>query len=459
LEAYFGIPAAGGVVHTLNLRLGAPDLAYIVNHAQDRFLIVDDTLLPLYEKIRHAVRFERVFVVSLAGCALGQGCESYEQFLEQAQGDFHYPDLGENEAAAMCYTSGTTGSPKGILYSHRGLFLHSMMGALPDQMAYTQRDVMMPIVPMFHVNAWGMPFGAVLVGCKVVFPGPHMDAESILELLENERVTVTAGVPTIWFKVVEALESHPGRWKLAPDIRVLVGGAAPPETLIRKMDQYGLRLIQGWGLTESAPLATMSTLKAHMQGMAEDDRYRIRAKAGVAAPLVDLRAVNENGEVPWDGETMGEVQLRGPWIASSYYQLPEEKDKWTEDGWFRTGDVGTLDAEGYLKITDRTKDLIKSGGEWISSVDVENAIVAHPEVREAAVIAVPHPRWQERPFALVVLKDGAKVTPEDLRGFLEARFARWQLPDAIVFVDQLPHTTTGKLLKRELRQQYQDWKW
>jgi fatty-acyl-CoA synthase len=326
-------------------------------------------------------------------------------------------------------------------------------------MAYTQRDVMMPIVPMFHVNAWGMPFGAVLVGCKVVFPGPHMDAESILELLENERVTVTAGVPTIWFKVVEALESHPGRWKLAPDIRVLVGGAAPPETLIRKMDQYGLRLIQGWGLTESAPLATMSTLKAHMQGMAEDDRYRIRAKAGVAAPLVDLRAVNENGEVPWDGETMGEVQLRGPWIASSYYQLPEEKDKWTEDGWFRTGDVGTLDAEGYLKITDRTKDLIKSGGEWISSVDVENAIVAHPEVREAAVIAVPHPRWQERPFALVVLKDGAKVTPEDLRGFLEARFARWQLPDAIVFVDQLPHTTTGKLLKRELRQQYQDWKW
>jgi fatty-acyl-CoA synthase len=459
MEAYFGIPAAGGVLHTLNLRLAPGDLAYIIRHAGDRFLIVDSTLLPLYEKVRAQIQLDRAIIVPLPGCPEPPRDADYEKFLESASGEFQYQDLDENEAAAMCYTSGTTGVPKGVVYSHRALVLHSLVGALPDQMAYAQRDVMMPIVPMFHVNAWGMPFGAPMVGCKVVFPGPHMDAENLLDLMEREQVTVSAGVPTVWFNVMAALEKKPERWKLAPDIRVLIGGAAPPESLIRKMDRYGMRVIQGWGLTESTPLATLGNLKAHLLTAPEEERYRIRAKAGLPSPFCELRVVNEQGEVPHDGETIGEVQLRGPWVAASYYDLPQETEKWTEDGWFRTGDVGTLDAEGYLKLTDRTKDLIKSGGEWISSVDLENAIVAHPDVREAAVIAVPHPKWQERPLALVVLKEGSKASHADLRTFLEGKFAKWQLPDAFVFVNELPHTSTGKLLKRELRKRYQEWKW
>ncbi len=459
LEAYFGIPAAGGVVHTLNLRLGAQDLAYIANHARDRFLILDDVLLPLYDKFKTSVKLERVIVVPLGKEPALGGHQDYEDFLRTATGDFRYPDLDENEAAAMCYTSGTTGVPKGVVYSHRALVLHTMAGCLPDQMAYAQRDVTLPIVPMFHANAWGMPFCATMVGCKQVLPGPHLDAESILDLLAREQVTVAAGVPTVWFSVVEALEKHPGRWKLAPGMRLLVGGAAPPESLLRKLDHYGMRLIQGWGLTESSPLACLSTLKAEMEAWRDEDQYKVRVKAGLPAPFAEMRVCNEAGEVPWDGETMGEVQLRGPWIAASYYKLPAETDKWTADGWFRTGDVGTIDAEGYLKIADRTKDLIKSGGEWISSVDLENALVGHPGVREAAVIAVPHPKWQERPIAVVVPQDGVQLTAEILSQFLATKFARWQLPEAFVFVGELPHTSTGKLLKTELRRKYQDWKW
>jgi acyl-CoA synthetase (AMP-forming)/AMP-acid ligase II len=459
IESYFGIPAAGGVLHTLNLRLAPADLAYIIRHAGDRFLIVDSTLLPLYEKVKSEIQLDRAIIVSLPGCPEPPRESTYEEFLASGGGEFQYQDFDENEAAAMCYTSGTTGVPKGVVYSHRALVLHSLVGALPDQMAYAQRDVMMPIVPMFHVNAWGMPFGAPIVGCKIVLPGPHMDAENLLDLMEREQVTVTAGVPTVWFNVMNALEKTPERWKLAPDIRVLIGGAAPPESLIRKMDRYGMRVVQGWGLTESTPLATLGNLKAHLLDASENERYRIRAKAGLPSPFCDLRVMSEEGEVPRDGETIGEVQLRGPWVASSYYDLSQETEKWTEDGWFRTGDVGTLDADGYLKLTDRTKDLIKSGGEWISSVDLENAIVAHPDVREAAVIAVAHPKWQERPLALVVLKDGSKTGDADLRAFLESKFAKWQLPDAFVFVNELPHTSTGKLLKRELRKRYQEWKW
>jgi fatty-acyl-CoA synthase len=296
------------------------------------------------------------------------------------------------------------------------------------------------------------------VGAKQVFPGPHLDAESLLELCEREKVTVTAGVPTIWLGVVDCLERHPSRWKLRP-MRVLIGGAAPPLSLIRQLDQHHMTVIQGWGLTESSPEATTPHLMSHMLDWPDEKKYAVRAKAGLPVPLVEMRVINEAGEVPWDATTMGEVQLRGPWVANSYYNLPEEKDKWTDDGWFRTGDVGTIDADGYLKIADRTKDLIKSGGEWISSVDLENAIVAHPDVREAAVIAVSHPKWQERPVAVVVARDGAALTPEQLREFLAGKFAKWQLPDAFVFVDELPHTSTGKLLKKELRRRYQDWKW
>jgi fatty-acyl-CoA synthase len=458
LEAYLGIPAAGAVLHTLNLRLSPSELAYIANHAGDRFLIVDEILLPLCETMRGSVRFERVIVVPTCTKSPPPQSEDYENFLSTASGDFRYPQLDENEAASLCYTSGTTGVPKGVAYTHRSVVLHSFLCTNADNFAISHHDVLLPVVSMFHVNGWGLPFAGTLVGCKQVLPGPYLDAGSILELCEEEAVTVAAGVPTVWFDVVEALEKFPERWKLRP-MRILIGGAAPPESLIAKLAARKLTVTQGWGLTESSPQATTNQLRAWMKDWPDEKKYAVQAKAGLPVPFVDVRVVNEAGEVPRDGSTRGEVQLRGPWIAASYYNLPEERDKWTADGWFRTGDVATLDRDGYLKIADRTKDMIKSGGEWISSVDLENALVAHPDVREAAVIAVPHPKWQERPIAILVLRDGAQIQPEQLREFLSVKFAKWQLPDAFVVVDELPHTSTGKLLKKELRRLYQDWKW
>jgi acyl-CoA synthetase (AMP-forming)/AMP-acid ligase II len=464
LEAYFGIPTSGGVLHTLNLRLAPSEIAYIANHAEDRFLIVDDVLLPLYEKFRDSVRFERVIVVRWPGGGIASGLgpepelEDYEDFLSTASGSFRYPDLDENEAACMCYTSGTTGLPKGVVYTHRSVMLHSFLLTTVDNFGICNADTVLPIVSMFHVNGWGLSYAATLVGAKQVLPGPHLKAESLLELCEKEAVTVAAGVPTVWHSVLEYLDQNPGKWKLPP-MRVLVGGAAPSLALVQRLRQHGCELIQGWGLTESSPQATTSQIKAHMQNWSDEKKCEIRTQAGIPVPFVESRVVNEQGEVPWDGATMGEVQLRGPWVAASYYNLPVENDKWTPDGWFRTSDVGTINAEGYLKIVDRTKDLIKSGGEWISSVDLENALVAHPEIREAAVIAVPHPKWQERPVAIIVADEGAGLSAEALREFLSPKFAKWQLPDAFVFVEELPHTSTGKLLKAELRRRFQDWKW
>ena len=457
LEAYLGIPAAGGVMNTLNLRLAPREIAYVANHAADRFLIVDDILLPLYEKIKDAVKFERVFVVPLTGQPLPVGLESYEDFLKTASGDFHYPEVDENEAVSICYTSGTTGVPKGVAYTHRSVVLHTFLLTTVDNFAICHADVVLPVVSMFHVNGWGFPYAAAMVGCKLVLPGPYLDAESLLELITRERVTVAAGVPTIWLSVLDYLEKHPEQQ--LPPLRVIVGGAAPPTFLIRKLAERGIKLQQGWGLTESSPQATTNQIKSHLTNRPDEEKFDLQAMAGIPVPFVEMRIINEAGEVPADGQTMGEVQLRGPWVAASYHDLAEEKNKWTEDGWFRTGDVGTIDGEGYLKIADRTKDLIKSGGEWISSVDLENALVAHPGVREAAVIAVPHPKWQERPVAVIVARDGAKPSPEDLCAFLAERFAKWQLPDGFVFVEELPHTSTGKLLKTELRLRYQDWQW
>ena len=458
LEAYFGIPIAGAVMHTLNLRLAPAELAYIANHAGDRFLIVDEILLPLYEKLRDSVHFERVIVVTTSANRTPTEHQSYEEFLKSASGEFRYPELDENEAASLCYTSGTTGVPKGVVYTHRSVVLHSFLSTTADNFAICHQDVLLPVVSMFHVNGWGLPYASTLVGCKQVLPGPCLDAESVLELCERESVSVAAGVPTIWLNVIEALEKSPHRWKL-PRMRVLIGGAAPPESLICQLAAHRINVIQGWGLTESSPQATTNQLRSWMRDWPDEKKHAVQAKAGLPVPFVDVRVVNENGEVPRGGTTMGEVQLRGPWVAAGYYNLPEERDKWTDDGWFRTGDVGTIDRDGYLKIADRTKDMIKSGGEWISSVDLENALVAHPDVREAAVIAVPHPKWQERPLAIVVLRDSAQIEPEQLRAFLSNKFAKWQLPDSFVVVDELPHTSTGKLLKKELRRRYQDWRW
>ncbi len=453
LEAYFGVPITGAVSHTLNLRLHPDELAYIVNHAQDRFLIVEDVLLDLFEQIRPRVRFERVFVVDHGSGRLPDGTEPYEEFLAEASDEPSAADLAEEDAVALCYTSGTTGCPKGVLYSHRAIALHSLAISLPDQLNFSRSDTVLPIVPMFHVNSWGFPYAAAMNGSKQVLPGCNLKPAALLNLLQNEQVTMAGGVPTIWMAVLNELESDPGRWKLAPGLRLITGGSAASESLFRRFDKLGVHLVQAWGMTETTPVGTAATLKPHMHSWTEDQRYAQRAKQGLPLPFIDTRTVDDQGESARDGIAAGELQVRGPWIAGSYYNL-DQADKWTGDGWFRTGDVGTIDSEGYLKITDRLKDLIKSGGEWISSVDLENALVAHEAVREAAVIAVPHSKWQERPLALVILKDGFVVDASELRTFLERRFPRWHVPDGFVFVNELAHTSTGKLLKSKLRQDF-----
>jgi fatty-acyl-CoA synthase len=459
LESYLGVPAAGGVLHTLNLRLAPHELAYIVNHAQDRILIVDDVLLPLYESFASQVKLDRVLVARLGGAPLSPGCEDYEDFIRGASADFQYPDLDENEAAGMCYTSGTTGTPKGVIYSHRSLVLHTLVFALPDTFCISQRDVLMGLAPMFHVNAHGVPLAGVMTGAKLVFPGRYLDAESVLDLFASEQVTFATAVPTVWLGILQALENQPGRWKLAPGMRGMVGGAAGPESLFRGLDRQGITLTHCWGMTETTPVVVTGTLKSSMKEWPEDRRYEQRARQGRPVPLMEIRTMDGDVTASWDGRSPGELQVRGAWVAGSYHNMPQESERWTADGWLHTGDVANIDPEGYAKIVDRTKDLIKSGGEWISSVDLENAIVAHPDVREAAVIAVSHPKWLERPLAVVVPREGAQLDSASLRTFLTSKFAKWQLPDAFVFVEQLPHTSTGKLLKAALRKQYRDWSW
>jgi fatty-acyl-CoA synthase len=457
LEAYLAVPCAGGVLHTLNLRLHPDDVAYIANHARDRFLIVDDVLLPLYDKIRAATSFERVIVVPLSGKPVTTG-EDYEAVIAEG-GTFIPPALDEKDAAAMCYTSGTTGRPKGVVYSHRSLILHSLATATVDYLGVSNRDTVVPVVPMFHVNAWGLPYTALMMGAKLVMPGPHLDPVSLLDLYQAEEVTLTAGVPTIWAGMQQALEREPERWRLSRGMRMVVGGAAAPEALIRALDRFGVRVIHGWGMTETSPVGAINYIKRERAEAADDALYAVRAKQGVPLPFFEVRAVGDEGEAPWDGATMGELQVRGPWVAAGYHDLSESRAQWTADGWFRTGDIVTIDDAGYVKITDRAKDLIKSGGEWISSVDLENALVAHPAVQEAAVIGVPHPKWDERPLGVIVLKADHSVTQEALTAHLAGRFARYALPDAYVFVPEIPRTSTGKMMKAKLRDAYKDWRW
>jgi fatty-acyl-CoA synthase len=460
MEAYFGVPSAGGVLHTLNLRLHPDEIAFIANHAGDRFLIVDDVLLPVLERFRDRVNFERVIVVPFGGGETPPGFLGYEDLLAGGSDDFVYPQLDENEAAAMCYTSGTTGRSKGVVYSHRSLVLHSMDCCGANSFAISARDTALQMASLFHANGWGMPFTTALAGAKVVLPGPFADPEGMLDLIEQERVTVSLGVPTVFFGVLEALDRSPGRWKLSWPIRLLVGGAASSEALMRGFDRHGITLMSLFGMTETTPHATCSQLHPHMDTWSEEKKYEQRLKQGIPASIVQARIMRPDGTVaPQDGVTVGEIELRGPWIASSYYNLPEEAWKWTPDGWLRTGDMGQIDEYGYLKLVDRSKDLIKSGGEWISSLDLENALMGHPAVKEAAVVGVPHPKWQERPLAVVVLNDGAKVEAAELREFLAAKFAKWQLPDGFVFTSEIPRTSVGKFRKTALREQFVDWKW
>jgi len=458
LEAYFGVPSAGLVLHTLNPRLSHNDLAYIINHAEDKVLLIDETLVELLDGIKDEVDLDHIFVFSADGSA-PEGLESYEDLLEGAdEAEFEYPELDETDAAALCYTSGTTGRPKGALYSHRSVCLHSMALAAADGLGIRERDSVLPVVPMFHVNAWGVPFASTMVGAKQVMPGMHLDPESLLEDFEQERVTFTAGVPTVFLAVLQTLDKDPEAYDLSNIRSMAIGGSAAPESMIRAFDErYGLTVVHAWGMTETDPVATVCHLTGELLEAPEDEQYKYRAKQGFPLPFIEIRGRGDDGLIPWDGEAMGELEVRGPWVASSYFNTEEGSDKFTEDGWFKTGDIVTIEPGGYVEIRDRDKDLVKSGGEWISSVDLENALMGHEAVAEAAVIAIPHEKWDERPLAIVVLKEGQEVTAEELLSHLEGDFAKWQLPDAVEFVDEIPRTATGKFLKMELREQFKDY--
>lgn len=458
LEAYFAIPCCGAVLHTLNLRLHPSDLAYIAGHAGDKVLIVDESLLPLLEQFRNEVKFKHIIVVCEPGNTPPEGMLDYEEVLaDSAAGAFDYQDLDEQQAAAMCYTSGTTGRPKGVVYSHRGIFLHTLGTMTVEGLGIRETDICLPVVPMFHVNAWGLPFTCVFIGAKQVFPGPHLQPQSLLEQLAEERVTVTGGVPTIWLGMLQILDKDPEKYDLSSLRAMVVGGSAAPRAMIEGFqNRHNLNVVHAWGMTEMSPMGTNSQLPRRLLDASDDEQFAYRARQGRPIPLVEIRGRNDNGEIPWDGQAMGELEVRGPWIARSYYESPEGAVSFTEDGWFRTGDIVSIFPDGSMQLQDRAKDVIKSGGEWICSVALENALMGHPAVAEAAVIPCPHAKWDERPLAVAVLKEGQSATPQELKSFLEPQFAKWWLPDDVVMVDEIPRTSAGKFLKRALREQFQD---
>ena len=447
-EAYFGVPCGGFVLHTLNLRLHPSDLNYIASHAEDRAVIVDRALVPLLEQFQPGTPIEHVWVVE----------DSYEEFLATADPDeWEDPELDERVAAAMCYTSGTTGRPRGVVYSHRSSVLHALgVGANnPLGLGFGIDDAVMPVVPMFHANAWGYPYIAAALGAKLVFPGPHLDPESLLEDFVEHGVTWTAGVPTIWMGILQLLDAEPQRWDLSRMKGMLVGGSAAPRAMIAGFRQrHGLQCVHGWGMTETSPVASTAQLPGDLHAADEETQFDFVAMQGIPLPLVEVRARVGDEEVPWDAESMGELEIRGPWVAAAYYDTPDAAARWTQDGWFRTGDIVSIHPRGFIQIKDRSKDVIKSGGEWISSVDLENALMAHEAVAEAAVIAVPDPKWAERPLAVVALREGRAATPDELREFLAPDFARWWLPDRYAFVDEIPKTSVGKFRKTALREQF-----
>jgi fatty-acyl-CoA synthase len=452
LELYFAVPLMGAVLHTLNPRLSEDELTFIVSDAEDRAIIVDESLLEVFERFRSAQNFEHVIVVSRSDSA-PRGAINYEALLADAE-PMQWPRLNERQAAAMCYTSGTTGRPKGVLYSHRALVLHSLMAALPDAHSISGRDTILPVVPMFHANAWGLPYIAAFAGTGVVLPGPRLDAESVLDLMADERVTITAGVPTVWMAILQALNQEPDRWDLTALRHLIVGGSAVPRSMFEGFDKHGLTIIQAWGMTETSPMGTVCRMPPDLDDDSENEQYEFRARQGIPAPYFEIRARGDGGElIPWDDEAMGELEVRGPWVAAAYWR-GRGAEKFTDDGWFQTGDVVKINSFGCIRICDRSKDLVKSGGEWISSVDLENNLMAHPAVAEAAVIAVPDERWGERPLAVVVLRDGREASPDELRSHLSKHFAKWQLPDRFEFIDGIPRTATGKFKKTDLRERF-----
>jgi len=457
LEAYYAVPCSGAVLHTLNIRLAPDQIVYIARHAEDAILLVDQNLVPLLARIRDQIPSIRHVIVMNEELPMEYPIPvlHYEDLLASASPSFEWPDLDENRAASLCYTSGTTGRPKGCLYSHRSVFLHSMALNMADVFGTTERDVLLPIVPMFHVNAWGTPFSVIMAGAKLVLPGPNMAPRALADMIQAEKVTIAAGVPTIWLGLLAALEE--GKHDVSSLRMCVSGGAAIPEGIIETFKKkFGITICHAWGMTETSPLGTVCHLRSNMMDWPEEKQHELMALQGTPAFGVEARAINAEGhEIPWHGKALGELQVRGPWVIREYYGEPNSSESFC-GGWFRTGDVVTIREGGYVHIVDRTKDLIKSGGEWISSIELESAIMEHPGVLEAAVVAKPHEKWLERPLACVVPKpdSNGKLTQADLLEFLRLRVASWWLPDEIIFMDALPKTSTGKFNKRLLREQY-----
>lgn len=458
LEIYFAAPGMGAVLHTINIRLSVEHIIHIINHAEDKILFIDEDILPLVEKIQDQLTTVEAFVVMTDKPEMPTSTlhplYSYEEVLHTGDPAFPFAhDMDENDPAGMCYTSATTGKPKGVMYSHRGLVLHSFALGLADTQAISESDVFMAVVPQFHANAWGAPFACTWFGTTQVFPGPQFTPKRLAEFIERYRVTITAGVPTIWLGLMKELEQ--GNYDTSSLRAILCGGSAAPAGLIRAFEtKYKIPFYHAYGATETTPLVTYSRLKSYQQDLTDDEKIKERSRQGILVPGLEMKIIGENGEVAWNDKEMGELLLRGPWIASEYYK-DERSDQAFVDGWFHTGDVVTVDQEGTIKIMDRTGDLIKSGGEWISSLDLENALMAHEAVFEACVVAVPDEQWQERPIACVVLHEGyeSSVGKDELIEFLRPQFAKWWLPDDVIFMDEIPKTSVGKFLKQQLRDQ------
>ena len=461
LELYFGVSGSGRVLHTLNPRLHPDQIVWIANHAEDQVLCFDLSFLPIIQAVHSKCTTVKHWIALCDADKLPKdsgipNLQSYEAWIGAQSATYRWPEFDENSASSMCYTSGTTGNPKAALYSHRSTILHAYAAALPDVMCLSARDSVLPVVPMFHVNAWGIPYSAALTGAKLVFPGPALDGKSIYELIEAERVTYAAGVPTIWQMLLGHMK--PGGLKFSTLKRTVIGGSAcPPAMITAFREEYGVEVLHAWGMTEMSPLGTLCTLKNKHLTMPEAEQMKIRLKQGRAIYGMDMKIVDAAGaEQPWDGKTYGDLLVRGPWILGEYFK--GEGGNPLRQGWFPTGDVATIDADGYMQITDRSKDVIKSGGEWISSIDVENIAVAHPAVAMAACVGMKHPKWDERPVVVVVKKPGAEVSKEELLKFYEGKTAKWQIPDDVIFVDAIPLGATGKMLKTRLRETLKDYK-
>ena len=461
LEIYYGTSGTGLICHTINPRLFPQQITWIINDAADRVLCFDLNLLPLIEKIAQDCKTVEHFVLL---CERGQmpaetaipNLRCYEELLAAEDGDLTWPSFDENTASSFCYTSGTTGDPKGAVYSHRSTVLHSYAALMPDAMNIRSTDVVLPVVPMFHVNAWGIPYAAAMVGCKLVFPGPHLDGKSLYDLFEAEKVTFSAGVPTVWLGLLAYVQAN--HLKFSTFKATVIGGAACPPSMIKTLeDDYGVEVVHAWGMTELSPLGTLSRLRTKHQDLPREEQRRLLAKQGKVVYGIDMQIVNGEGvPLPWDGVASGELMVRGPWVIGSYFGSTQSP---LQDGWFPTGDVATIDADGFMQITDRSKDVIKSGGEWISSIALENLAVAHPAVHQAAAISVAHPQWGERPLLLVVLKPGASATREELLAFYQGKTPNWQVPNDVIFLPELPHTATGKIQKLKLREAFRNHQW